>query len=100
MRRPAGYATIIDPDHPTIEYDTASCGHCQKILFVKPNTACTVYLIPLPTPGQWKEEPGAFCLVCMRPVCLPCHDDGRCIPWEQKIEAMEARGRFLRSIGL
>jgi hypothetical protein len=97
--RRQGYAFILDPDQPMQEWDTCQCGHCQRIIFTKPNSASTVYLLPLAV-GRWKEEPGAFCRVCMRPVCLPCHDQGRCIPWEKMIEAAEDRERFRRSVGL
>lgn len=89
MRRAQGYATITEPARRLVEYDTAQCGHCQRILFTKPGTASTIYLIPLGTPGQFRLEPGAFCRVCMRPVCLPCHADGRCTPWERRLELAE-----------
>ena len=102
MGAPKGYLSISDPDRRLVEYDVLSCGHCQKVIFAKPGTASTVYLIPirpkdehdLAVIGRWIEEPGAFCRVCMRPICLPCHDVGTCRTWEQLIESMEApRGR-------
>lgn len=94
-----GYVTITDPDKPLFERDTITCGHCQKIVFVKPGTACTVYLIPirpkdehdLEVIGRYLEEAGAFCAVCQRPICLPCHDVGTCRTWEQLIESMEKK---------
>lgn len=91
MRNPSGYATIVDPDRPTVERDTASCGHCQQVIFTKPGSAATVYLIFDRASWRWREEAGAFCRVCMRPVCLACHDQGRCTPWERRIEAAERR---------
>jgi len=99
MLRPQGYATWMLPDAPVVERDSATCGHCQQIIFVKPGSATTVYLIPQLV-GPDKEEPGACCRVCMRAVCLKCHGIGRCLPWEKAIERSEARGRFLRSVGL
>jgi hypothetical protein len=45
------------------------------------------------------EEPGAACRVCMRAVCLRCHADGRCTPFERQIEQQEARQRFRAQIG-
>jgi hypothetical protein len=98
--KPQGYATIIDPDAPVQELDSCQCGHCQKVIFVKPRSASTVYLIPTGVPGRFTEEPGAFCRVCMRPVCLRCHDQGRCTPFERALEKSEARDRLRRSIGL
>jgi hypothetical protein len=99
MRKPQGYLTIVLPDAPVVERDTAVCGHCNQIIFVKPGTALTVYLTPQ-VQGPDKEEMGASCRQCMRHVCLTCHADGRCIPLERRIERMEARGRFLASVGL
>lgn len=99
MRRPQGYATFTSPDAPTIERDTAQCCHCNAIIFVKPGSGTTVYLIPQMT-GPDIEEPGAACRRCMKPVCLRCHDLGRCVPFERKIERMEARSRLRRAAGV
>lgn len=99
MRRPQGYATFSSPDAPVIERDTASCGHCNRVVFVKPGTASTVYLFPQ-MQGPDKEEPGAMCRVCMRAICLACCAQGSCTPLERRIEQMEARRRMLRAIGL
>lgn len=98
MRGPSGYATITDPDHPLVERDTVTCAHCQRIVFVKPATAATVYLILDPQTRIWTEQPGAFCRSCMRPVCLPCEAAGRCVPWERAFEAMEAKDRLVRQV--
>lgn len=100
MRALTGYATIVDPDHPLVERDTCTCGHCQRVIFTKPNTAATVYLVLDRRTLTWREEAGAFCRVCMRPVCLACHAEGRCTPWERKLEASEARERFLQVAGI
>jgi len=100
MRRPTGYGVTTSPDHPPIKRDTISCGHCQRIVFVKPGEASTVYLIFDRVRWAWKEEMGAFCRLCMRPVCLQCHGYGGCIPWEKKIEISEARDRFCRALGI
>jgi hypothetical protein len=97
MLKPQGYATIVDPDAPIQEYDSCSCGHCQRVIFVKPRSASTVYLLPTEVPGRFTEESGAFCRLCMRPVCLACHARGNCVPWERMLEASEARGRLLRA---
>jgi hypothetical protein len=100
VRKPQGYSVIVAPDQPQVEMDTAQCGHCQKVIFVKPGSGSTVYLIPTRQPGRYVEEAGAFCRVCMRPVCLRCHDQGRCTPFERALEKSEARDRLRRSIGL
>jgi hypothetical protein len=96
MRRPQGYATFVSPDAPVVERDTAQCCHCSTIIFVKPGSATTVYLIPQLL-GPDREEPGASCYNCMKPVCLRCHAKGRCLPFERKIERMEARSRLRRA---
>lgn len=88
MRRPQGYATVVDPDRPLVERDTVSCGHCNRIVFTKPGSASTVYLIQH-RDQRWTEEPGAFCRVCMRAVCLPCHDVGSCLPLERWLYQQE-----------
>jgi hypothetical protein len=99
MRRPQGYATIVSPDHPVIERDSVTCGHCNVVVLVKPGTGATTYLFPQ-TQGPDTEAPGAMCRVCMRAVCLRCHADGRCMPLEQRIEQMEARDRMLKAAGI
>ena len=87
-----GYLQIFSPDGPITERDSISCGHCNRAVFVKPGTAATTYLIPH-RDGRWTEEAGAFCRVCMRPVCLRCHDLGTCLPLERWIEQQEQRPR-------
>lgn len=89
MRNPQGYALILDPAAPLVERDTITCGHCNRIIFIKPGHGITTYLLQRPD-GLWTEEPGAFCRICMRPVCLVCHDHGRCLPLEARLAAAEA----------
>lgn len=90
MLKPRGYATITDPDAQIWERDTASCGHCNTVIFVKPGTATTVYLIQH-RDGRWTEEAGAFCRCCMTPVCLKCDRDGRCTPFEAWLQQQEKK---------
>lgn len=95
MLKPQGYATFTGDT--IVERDTITCGHCQMLVFVKPRTASTIYLIPqFQAPD--KEEPGAMCRVCMRAVCLKCHDDGRCTPFERRIEEMEHKRRMIEQV--
>lgn len=100
MLRPHGQITIVGDfamapaEGGKIERDTITCGHCQRLVFVKPNTVSTVYLIPQFMAPD-KEEPGAGCAICRRAVCLTCYADGRCHTWERKIEEMEQRGRLI-----
>jgi hypothetical protein len=99
MLRPHGYGVWVG-EAGTVERDTCSCGHCTAVIFVKPGTAATTYLVYGDDPRlPPREVPGAFCRVCMRPVCLRCHAAGRCVPFERMIEQQEARGRFRAQIG-
>lgn len=97
MRNAHGYLVGYG-DTGTIERDTCQCGHCNKHVSVKANTAATVYLIQH-RDGRTTEEPGAFCRVCMSPICLTCHEVGRCVPFERKLEGWEARDRLRRAVG-
>lgn len=100
MRRPQGFAITADPgsDRPLREEDTITCGHCQALVFIKPGTGATVYRIFDEEAWTWREEPGAFCRICMRAVCLQCHAYGGCLPWEKMLDRMEAKDRFVRSV--
>jgi hypothetical protein len=91
VRRAAGYATIVDPDRPLVERDTAVCCHCGAVILVKPNTVATVYLIFNPTRWRWEEVPGASCWHCQKPVCLPCEAKGTCDPLERQLARLERR---------
>lgn len=92
MRPRSGYAQIVDPDRPVWERDTVSCGHCNKLIFVKPGSGLTVYLITH-RDGRVTEEAGAFCRLCMKPVCLTCHDHGLCRPFERWLDEQEGTKR-------
>lgn len=93
MLKPQGFGQWIDPgsDVPLNERDNIACGHCNALVFVKPGFGVTVYLVPHVEGNRilWREEPGAFCRVCMRPVCLHCHEVGTCTPLEALLEQME-----------
>lgn len=97
--RATGYAYVVDPDGPRLEFDTVTCAHCQQVVRVKAGTAATVYFVRRPT-GELAEEGGAFCRVCMRAICLNCHETGRCTPWERRMERSESRDRLRRAAGV
>jgi hypothetical protein len=90
------------------EFDSIVCGHCNKVVKVKPGYGNTVYIIESlrvdPITKKYhieaKEEAGAMCRCCMRAVCLQCDDVGTCTPLMKQIEAQEARSRMLKSVGL
>lgn len=82
MLRPGGYL-VGRGDGPAIEHDTFTCGHCCKVVFVKPK--CD------------PADLGGLCKQCMKLVCPDCVGKG-CDPLEKKLERAEARDRFLRSL--
>ena len=86
---PDGYAIWTDPtgERPPIEIDTAQCCHCQAVIFVKPGSGGQTFLICVD--GRWQEIPGMGCRLCNRHVCWRCYADGRCVPFERRIEQME-----------
>lgn len=85
MRNPGGYAVITDPLAPTKEWDTFTCCHCNSIVNVKPFQAAS--------------DAGGWCARCAKPVCGPCADQGRCTPFEKKLDAYEARMRLRNMAG-
>ena len=100
MRSPGGYAVIISPvasrtnfdgfrcedvGEGITERDTYSCCHCNRIVHVKPKANM--------------DEFGSMCRNCMKMVCPKCAD-GPCVPFEKRLEMIEARDRALRSYGL
>lgn len=100
MRNASGYLVICDPDRPqAVERDTITCGHCQRVVFTKPGTVATVYLLPHP-PDPDTEVAGAFCRICMRSVCLRCDAHGHCTPFELAIERQESRMRLRQVVGV
>lgn len=83
MRKPGGYATWSGPNN-TKERDTFTCGHCNTIVIVKP-----------------KADPadmGGLCKQCMKLICPSCNNKNKCTPFEKKLEQLESRDRFLRSL--
>lgn len=87
MPRPRGYALIVDGGTgQKTEFDTFTCCHCN-----------TVIRIPV---GAKSEDMGGYCTMCMENICTACADHGRCTPFEKQLEAVEARGRLLASMGL
>lgn len=98
MRKPLGYAVILDPalTQPQ-EWDTRTCQHCGKLDHIPPFDDGT--------------NLGGMCKSCMGLICSACVDlmrrTGRCRPQEQWMREMEeahrrteARADALRSYGL
>lgn len=81
LRTGHGHWQVIDPDKGNTNGDSYMCPHCNNICFV---TA---------------KQLGGYCNLCNKQTCGKerCHE---CIPFEQKLEAEEARDRLGRAIGL
>jgi hypothetical protein len=88
MRSPlrlGGYARWSDPELPSIEADTHTCHHCQRVMFGKSSS-------PILVAGPaYNFENAGFCRRCMKFICGPCADLGTCKPWEKQCEEMERR---------
>jgi hypothetical protein len=91
MRNPGGYAIIVDPyQSQPKECDTFTCSHCNRVIFIKPRMDAA--------------DMGGFCTLCTKHICKLCAgsgergDDGKCIPFEKKMEAMERRDRLMRAL--
>lgn len=86
--RAQGYAILTDPERSTRENDTFTCGHCGRVVFVKPAADPTTY--------------GGWCGGCTKLICPLCETEKlrtlTCRPIEQWLEAQEARDRFRRSL--
>ena len=89
MLKQHGYATW-DGDTRT-ERDTVTCKHCGSVVFVKPGSGVTVYLVANGL-GQWREEAGAWCRFCNGPVCLRPSCLRWCLPIERRFELLERKG--------
>lgn len=98
MLRSQGTAIIVDPDAPTKEFDTITCNHCQRIVFLRPGPIAHGFEAGDPACPSKAHDPGGFCRVCMQPVCGPCADLGKCVPFEVKLLKMEGRKAFLRGV--
>lgn len=77
MLRAQGYAIKVDPDRPTVEFDTFTCAHGNELVRVRT--------------GLVNQAP--FCMQCMSRICQKCHDiaaqTGECTPFEKKLEEFE-----------
>jgi hypothetical protein len=85
MRHPTGYLQSFGPDK-TLEHDTFTCAHCNRIVVVKPK--CD------------PADLGGLCKTCMKLICSECAAKGGCDPHEEKLRRAEAAYHFRRDAGL
>ena len=81
MARIGGYAVTTGVGGEVEEYDTFTCPHCNGVCFIRP--------------GSGKQR--GYCFRCNLPTCgkKRC---GACVPFERKMEEMEARHRLWQAL--
>ena len=89
MRNAGGFAQSVYPSGHTVDCDTFTCNHCQKVTFV--------------WPGQSAYDMGGGCRICNSLICSKCVDKGTCTPWEQHLidvdNKMESDRNVSRIVG-
>lgn len=85
-----GVLEIVTLSGELTEIKTATCGHCQRIVQVKPGGDGT-------EAARKKDEGVTVCHGCWQIICGPCHKSGRCTTILKRIEEIEARDRARRS---
>ena len=84
MLRPQGYSLLVDPETGTVENDTMTCAHCQKVTLLKAMVR--------------PDEQGGFCRKCMALVCKDCAGK-ECKPIMIQIEEWEKVGNMILAGG-
>lgn len=92
MRNPGGWAVLTEPDKATIERDTFTCNHCNAVVHVNPK------MDPLQQ-NKFRAMVAEKCRMCMRHVCATCLGEMRCLPFEKKLDAYEAKMRLRAMTG-
>lgn len=81
--RPGGWIEFVNRDGSREEYDSYTCGHCNRIK-----------RIPHGTPP---EDLGGMCRMCWKHLCKRCAAEMdrtlKCRPFEQRLEESERRRR-------
>lgn len=88
MAQPRGYAVLTSPEGVK-EWDTLTCGHCQRVVDIKP-------LTPL-------SEVGGHCRACDHFICFNCEKKRQagteCVTVERFCDIVEAQERSRRQYG-
>jgi hypothetical protein len=87
MRKPGGFTFLTYDDGRTVEGESFSCRHCNRVVFVRPR--------------ERPEDVGGLCKSCMGLTCAKCTDKmaagALCVPLEERLKREEARYEALRS---
>jgi hypothetical protein len=88
-RNPQGYFVEQDAWGVCTKYDTATCHHCQRIMFIAVGTDANEF----------------FCFSCFAPICGPCKQQDRnrptnkaCSHLERRLAAYENRNAFHKAL--
>jgi hypothetical protein len=73
-----GYAQVVTPGEPDREYDVLTCGHTNKVIFVRP-----------------RED--VYRCTCCGSYIHPSEVGKGCFPMERRLEQMEARARLFEA---
>lgn len=82
MRNAQGYAVLSGPNGAVEEIDTFTCCHCNGIVHVRA--------------GVKPDELGSWCTLCGKMHCAK-QECQACVPFEKKMERMEAAYHARRS---
>jgi uncharacterized Fe-S center protein len=85
-----GITAVTMPFGELVERKTATCGHCQKIVYVD-----------AVGDGTGGASQTAVCHKCWSIVCAACHAKGICAPWQKQLEEIERKSDLsLRRYGI
>jgi hypothetical protein len=84
--RALGYSVLDNGDGRPQEFDTFTCGHCQRMKRI-------------PHGKRAEDTVGRVCSCCQRVVCAKCKGEATCDVIEKKLERAEARDAARRGMG-
>ncbi len=85
MLRPGGWQFTTGPEGHTVESETFTCKHCNRITAVRPR--------------ERPEDIGGLCKVCMGLVCSRCVGQP-CLTLEERLAREEQSYHARRSYGI
>jgi hypothetical protein len=86
-----GLTVITMPYGECVQRKTATCGHCQKIVYVDAVGDGTAEL-------KAGGNPPSVCHRCWRLVCAQCHAKGSCTPFEEALLEIERKADPRRAL--
>lgn len=80
MSRALGFQVTTDPSGKETIRETFTCPHCGR-----------------PTLKPRGGEDNGWCHMCFRMTCIRCGKIDRCVPFEKRLERIEARAKLLNA---